>query len=281
MTKWLPLLAISSTLAVCPNQSFSDDVPQVVVQDQARIRDHLRAVETYLRERDTSDLSEAQREARSKNIERLHEYWVAGVFPRNTLTGYPTPIFIDPAGRACAVAYLMIQSGWEAAAREVALRENLAYVNDIRSPGVAAWVAQSGLTVQEAAWIQPGYDPCNDECPCDEEPVCGADGMTYVNSCLAESCGQQFVHIPGCCAVADVIYWSGDLIASRICENDPNERTETLCSEAVDPPEPEASAASGCSATPYRSQSHWGQILLLALALLGARRHGALFRLHR
>jgi hypothetical protein len=99
----------------------------VVLEDQARIRERLSSVEAYLRSQDTSHLSAVH----------LHEYWTAGVFPRNTLRNYPTPIFIDPAGRACAVGYLMIESGWDEDAPKVAENENLAYVNDIQTPEVA------------------------------------------------------------------------------------------------------------------------------------------------
>jgi len=253
-----------------------------VLEDQSRIREHRSSVETYLRGQDTSHLSAAQREARAKNIAHLHEYWTAGVFPRNTLRNYPTPIFIDPADRACAVGYLMIESGWDEAARKVAENENLAYVNDIQTPEVAEWLAQSGLSVQEAAWIQPEYDEsyCWDNCPCDEEPVCGADGITYLNPCHAEQCGTQDTYIPGCCtgdqemprvevAVVCRCYYRVEI--PEECSDESYANGADLCEDFVDPP-PLPDTSSGCSAAPASTAASWSLPFLVTLALLATRR---------
>ena len=61
-----------------------------------RLRTHLVYVEQLLRERPVDHLSEEQRTARARNLDRLHDYWTAGVFPRNTVMSHRrTPVFID------------------------------------------------------------------------------------------------------------------------------------------------------------------------------------------
>jgi len=53
----------------------------------------------------------------------------------------------------------MIASGYAAAAHEIAATTNNAFIVDIRSAALDAWVAQSGLDKTELALIQPAYDP--------------------------------------------------------------------------------------------------------------------------
>lgn len=184
-----------------------------VTADRVRIRAHLAEVETELRARDVSHLAPELQAERKRNIERLHEYRVAGVFPHNTYVPGRTPVFIDAEDRACAVGHLIIESGHEDAARRIASRENLARLPDMRSPEVAAWLATSGLTAAEATRIQPSYSAmfCGQNCPCDYEgsdetrPVCGADGKTYLNECVARACGGQTEFTYGCCNTSDSV----------------------------------------------------------------------------
>lgn len=176
--------------------------PDVVLEDRERIQEHLAEVETELRERDVSHLSESLQKERERNLDVLADYRKAGEFPRNTHVPWRQPVFIDRGDRACAVAHLMIESGWDQEARAISERENLGYLLEMESPEVEEWVAQSGLTAEEAAEIQPTYSPCN-ECTCDEDPVCGDDGETYVNSCVAEKCAHVDVVGQGCCADGD------------------------------------------------------------------------------
>lgn len=56
----LPLLIILPVIFTA-QRTRAETLPQVVVEDQARIREHLASVEEYLRSQDTSHLTLAQR----------------------------------------------------------------------------------------------------------------------------------------------------------------------------------------------------------------------------
>lgn len=123
-----------------------------------RIQAHLAEVVETLRRTERPGLAAELRARRARLIDRLDEYWREGIFPVNT-TARLTPVFIDDDGRACAVGDLMIHSGAGDIAEEIAACENYAYVPEIENPRAARWIAESGLTVEECAMIQPSY-PC-------------------------------------------------------------------------------------------------------------------------
>lgn len=121
----------------------------------SRVERRLRAVNiTQL-----NHLSPEQQAARAANLDRLHVYWRAGLFPRNTDRLVRVPCFIDRDGRACAVGALIIASGNELLAQRINAAAHNARIRDMAVPGLDGWVAQSGLSVDELAQIQPGYDP--------------------------------------------------------------------------------------------------------------------------
>ena len=146
-TGWTPRTAFESDV-----DFTADPVPQ--------IQAHLAAVIADLKVADVSHLAESARATRSQLIAELAEYAAAGVFPQNNVRDYPTPVFIDDGGRACAVGHLMLISDGAETARRVADEQNTAYVPDITVPGVLAWMERSGLTPSDCAHIQPTYGPC-------------------------------------------------------------------------------------------------------------------------
>lgn len=123
------------------------------------IATHLMLVENTLRQRDVSQLSIAQQQHRKQLLDELHGYWQAEVFPINSYTNYNTPVFIDALGTHCAVGYLMQQSGNDELAQRINREQKFAYVHGITVPGVGKWADEHGFTVDELAWIQPGYPP--------------------------------------------------------------------------------------------------------------------------
>jgi hypothetical protein len=127
--------------------------------ETARIRAHLATVEVELRRKDVSGLAPAQREARLRNIDVLHQYWVHGVFPVNTdFPGRRVPYFVDRYGTRCAMAYLIEQSGLGDLVARVAAQRNNAYIRDVKDDvELVAWLRDNGLTAAEAARIQPAY----------------------------------------------------------------------------------------------------------------------------
>jgi len=128
--------------------------------ETARIRARLAAVERSLRAKDVSALAPSERVARSHNLDVLHEYWLDGVFPKNTsVPGARVPIFVDRYGTRCAMAYLIEQSGRGDLVARVAATNNYARIRDLKSDAeLIAWLRENGLTAGEAALIQPAYD---------------------------------------------------------------------------------------------------------------------------
>lgn len=125
--------------------------------EQQLIQLHLTETEKLLRSRDTKRLSPQLRANRTKNLDVLHSYTLAGKFPVNDEHMGRQPYFIDKFNTYCAVGYLMKESGGDDIAKDIERTQNSAYLKDIDHPRLMDWVKQSGLTIDELALIQPGY----------------------------------------------------------------------------------------------------------------------------
>lgn len=182
--------------------------------DRIRIQRHLAQVERELRQAPSDQLPTAARLARARLLDELHQYWLAGVFPRNS--GHPNerrPYFIDDAGTPCAVGALIQRSGHIELAARIDREFHVDYVPDMNDQALLAWANDHGFSVQELARIQPSYCACGTgwdaaggaggmagEEAAAYDPVCGSDGLTYWNACVAELCGGAESVTPGECA---------------------------------------------------------------------------------
>src|SRR5438094_164210 len=157
----LPFLAAVLGCALVAAASYSPRA-DFAAAEQAWIRAHLDSVERELRAKDVSLLAPGQREARLRNLDVLHGYWVRGVFPQNTdFPGQRVPYFIDRYGTRCAMAYLIEQSGEGDLVTRVAATHNNARIPELRTdPDLGAWLWRNGITLEEAARIQPAYGCC-------------------------------------------------------------------------------------------------------------------------
>jgi hypothetical protein len=95
---------------------------------------------------------------RFTQMQRLAAYRDRGLFPQNEgQADHPVPIFVDRHDTACAVGHLLRLSGAQDTVTAVEKDNNLVYVPDAGDSAIARWVLGSGLTLEEAALIQPGY----------------------------------------------------------------------------------------------------------------------------
>lgn len=107
----------------------------------------------------TAELTAEQALNRKWLLEELSSYCRRGRFPLNEgQSKTPLPIFIDRQGARCAVAHLMEISGLKSLVQHIAQTDNFATVHELsRFPQLRAWLKASGLSLQEAACIQPTY----------------------------------------------------------------------------------------------------------------------------
>lgn len=133
--------------------------PTSFTNDNARISMHLELVEAHLRSNTPTGLSTEQLENRSIQLDLLNAYWKEGRFPINLYHSVRQPYFIDHLNTACAVGHLMRESGYEDVAELVHENMNYAYVREIPYQELAEWASEHGFTVDELAWVQPGYPP--------------------------------------------------------------------------------------------------------------------------
>jgi hypothetical protein len=91
-------------------------------------------------------------------LRRLAAYRDRRQFPLNDGHSIqPAPIFVDAHDTACAVGQLMRWSGWQGEVEVIRGVNNLVYVPDVPTGPIARWVLTSGITIEEAALVQPGY----------------------------------------------------------------------------------------------------------------------------
>lgn len=129
------------------------------LNEKQLIQQHLHEVEKLLRSRSVKTLSATTKKSREKNLNTLRAYCLNGVFPINNLHESRQPYFIDDNNTYCAVGYLMKTNGGDAIAKDIRKTQNYSYLADINHPKLMDWVAQSGLSFDELALIQPGYGP--------------------------------------------------------------------------------------------------------------------------
>ena len=136
------------------------EAPTAATPDSVRIQTHLAYAEQQLRRRTPTALPATQRQRRAQLLDLLHDYWQAGVFPRNASPdGQRRPCFIDGAGRICAVGYLVEQTAGRAVAERINQHFQYAKIGQMHDAALSRWVAGSGLSVADCALIQPTYQP--------------------------------------------------------------------------------------------------------------------------
>lgn len=120
---------------------------------------HIQTLAKIFSTRSTHHLSKLQQHQRQKHLRVLKQYWQLRDCPRNYYLPYRNPVFIDHEGRYCAVGYLMLKSGQKKFCEAVQKNSNFIKIREIKSRTFAQWQAQSGLSLDELAWIQPYYTP--------------------------------------------------------------------------------------------------------------------------
>jgi Domain of unknown function (DUF4440) len=125
----------------------------------ARLRAHFDSVDAELRHAKALQFTPSQRRARATLIGWLQKYRDAGKFPRNDrFPELAMPFFRDVHGALCAMAYLIERSGRRDLVDRIALTRNNAFIAELANDAeLRVWLDSVGLTVTEAARIQPTY----------------------------------------------------------------------------------------------------------------------------
>lgn len=133
-------------------------LPDKYTDGNLRIITHLEYVESLLRKKDVSHLSSFLQQKRLDLINLLHEYRTAGVFPGNyDYPGKRKPCFIDKDNRLCAVGYLVEKTAGRRAAENINRKYKYNEIFTMNDTSLDDWIANSGLTKEECAMIQPQY----------------------------------------------------------------------------------------------------------------------------
>jgi hypothetical protein len=145
--------------------SFGDADSQHRRLEVARLRAHFDSVDAELRLPTELLLTPAQRLGRTTLIGWLREYREAGSFPRNDrFPDRAMPFFRDSRGVLCAMAYLIDRSGRRDLVDRVASTRNNVSIPELAGdPELRTWLDSVGLSVAEAARIQPFYGPPPEE----------------------------------------------------------------------------------------------------------------------
>lgn len=155
--RWALMALFVLALAGCGDRGDPANLSERA-REIARVRAHLERVERELRASAPLGLNAAQAEKRAAIIEDLHRYILDEKYPTNRVSQRMTPIFVDGDGARCAVASLLEQSGHRDLVGRIARASNLAYVEELKGDAeLQAWLVENGLTLLEAARIQPSY----------------------------------------------------------------------------------------------------------------------------
>ncbi len=125
--------------------------------ERIRMTTHLQHVRDWLASRPATRPELAAR--RAAILAAFDGYIAKGTTPKNSNLPWRTPVFIDEEGTICAVGYLIESSAGRALPEAIAKQHRYDFIETIAAdmPEVAAWVAESGFTLEEIGSIQPAY----------------------------------------------------------------------------------------------------------------------------
>lgn len=147
------MISIITALVIASTAPWSCD------DEDARITAHLEDALAQLKTVTPPGLSEEQRRNRVQLIGDLRRYIDEKVFPRNS--GEFSPVFVDDDDRHCAMGALIAWNGGREIVQHIRATRNLATVPRlVDEPGLAAWLNENGMAVEEAALVQPTYYGC-------------------------------------------------------------------------------------------------------------------------
>ena len=200
--------------------------PDAGTDDHLRIATHLEYAETELRKRDVSGLSPEMRKKRARLLKLLFDYRSAGVFPKNYKYPGRKPCFIDQDGAICAVGYLIEQTAGRAVAEDINGRHQYATIFEMKDRKVDEWIAQSGLSKEECALIQPGYNYIPDYKPeiktayaITSSVLMGLNGASSVINAMEVGKGSRTNATP----VLGIVGGAGQFIAGAVGINRKNQ----------------------------------------------------------
>jgi hypothetical protein len=156
------LLSFVSAVGTSAVLAFGSHATGVAGSEVARIQTQLARVVRQLEHGDVSRLSFDQRRNRAGHIEVLRRYLKVGRFPHNHEFASTVPYFVDRHGTLCALGYLIAESGRRDLLDQFVAANNNASVSELMAdprlgPALTVWLHEAGLTIQEAARIQPAY----------------------------------------------------------------------------------------------------------------------------
>ncbi len=169
---WL-VLSATSAFAAPPNSPYRDGAnhhtgddsfvakfgrrPDKRDSERLRMRTHFQNVRAWLTARPPTRPELAKR--RAELLSYFDDYIAKGTTPVNERLPWRTPVFIDEHDTICAVGYLIERSVGRELPERIAVDHRYDFLEDIAAamPEVQAWVADSGMTLDELSTIQPGY----------------------------------------------------------------------------------------------------------------------------
>lgn len=136
-------------------------------RERSRVASHLSRAEKFARE-NAPALDPSRALVRALLLRALREYREDGAFPQNHQRHCNTPVFVDDRGTRCAVGHLLALSGQAPLVDKISSERNLATVHQLSDElGLAQWLDAAGLSLEEAALIQPTYGPtCSSAAQC-------------------------------------------------------------------------------------------------------------------
>ena len=191
----------------------------------ARLRAHFDSVDAELRGA-RMQLTRAQHTSRVTLIGWLREYRDTGRFPRNDrFPDRAMPFFRDSQGTLCAMAYLIDRSGRGDIVDRIALMRNNAFIPELADDrDLLAWLDSVGLSVAEAARIQPGYGPIVDGDRVSDEYAIGSILVTGTSLATA---GLNFISPSKATGWAGLIAGGAAVIAG-VANLDGNDATQNV-----------------------------------------------------